>query len=251
MEGNPPVVTGPVLQDKETGVERNWAADPPRKWKFSWRWLTKRLNCTEEGITGPEGCGGCCISQDYWPPSAGGTEYGYMCPMLGDNGCSFSIEDRPIVCLMYPLTVAPSGTVGLMVQATRSHGPSAPCYKAGPMIIDSLRNQLIAVIGESEYWRVREGLLEERDVEVEVPYLVILQLAKEYIWAIRGEVPQSRSGGPQPEIVRTKPVLLPWRTRRDLARGGGTFFPLKQLLDVHIRHRSPSLEPETRQEPLL
>lgn len=111
------------------------------------------------------------------------------------------------------------------IQATRPGAACQPSYKQGPLLIESLGASLIGVLGEETYNTIREGVLSGHDVEIEVSDYLIQQLAKEYEMASKGILPEPRSGGPRPEVIRTKLPVLPWRARRDLARGEGKFMP--------------------------
>jgi hypothetical protein len=68
--------------------------------------VAKPFDCTKSGISRCHG--DCCIKlRSYWPPRA----YQFGCEYLSNVGCTLSIQDRPIDCLIYPLFINHKGTL--------------------------------------------------------------------------------------------------------------------------------------------
>lgn len=139
-----------------------------RRWKVSAAWLTKRFNCTLEHILDPDGCGGrCCRNPSLWPPRA---YPGSVCGHLSKTGCSLSMEQRPITCILFP--IIPSKTSPLdpdnntLIIYQRAIFPHSMCkgaYKKGPMVIDMCAKELTMIFGKEEYERVRSDLIAGKD----------------------------------------------------------------------------------------
>lgn len=143
-------------------------------WKVSWKWITKRWNCTLEFITSKDGCGGCCHGHpNYWPPQVQhdkplpgipGSEV--RCNYLGPKGCTLSLRDKPIGCMLTPLMLNKQYTLVILNRYMFPVVRKGMCKEAcgtGPMLIDTLKAQFCEIFGENQWRRVREDVINQRD----------------------------------------------------------------------------------------
>jgi len=130
------------------------------QWKMTAKTGSIKYDCTLNGIQ--KRCGGCCVSTTLtcWPPKSGD---GGVCPALGENGCQLGMG-RPVTCHLYPLRLNPNNTLILhgatrfpnMCKGNRNHPD-------GPMLVDALRFNLIALFGEQQVSDARESFLSGND----------------------------------------------------------------------------------------
>lgn len=173
----------------EPEPEQLWSE--PARWRVSWRWATKRHECTLAGVL--KRCGGrCCKSPSFWPPTSGGRE-DHGCFWLGPQGCTLSPEDKPVVCHLYPLKVNKSGT--LILHRAAALALCLGNHGQGPMILDALRPSLELLFGAEQFERVRADVLAERDSWFDVPPAVLAAAEREEAWAAANTIPRPRSEG--------------------------------------------------------
>jgi len=169
-----------------------------RVWKVSAAWARRRHECNLEGIT--KRCGGmCCSSPSFWPPRAfqepevvnygrvvgngvGLKRLGQSCGFLSDRGCTLDSSRRPVTCLLYPFTLNSRDTLVGHNRITTRRGICKGNHNNGPMIIDVIRDNLIALFGAEQVDRVRADIVEGRDSYFEVPESVHRQLMQEKEW---------------------------------------------------------------------
>jgi hypothetical protein len=155
------------------------------RWRVSAAWATKLHDCTLAGIHAR--CGGHCCYGPYWPASSYTTDPAGPCGNLGPSGCTLTADVKPVTCHLYPLRLV-NGTLGLHFHATRP----ACCrgnYGRGPMLIDALRQSLVALFGEAAVDRVRADVVAGRDGWFDVPPDVAARMAREQDLATRNERP--------------------------------------------------------------
>lgn len=169
--------------------EQLWPSLPVR-WRVSAAWLAKPHDCTLRGIV--DRCGaGCCYGSVYWPPRTAADGQG--CPLLGPGGCTLSVADRPVTCLLYPLLVNAQGMLVLHARATTERGICKGNFGRGPMLIDALAGQLTALFGADAVARVRADVVAGRDSWVDVPPDVLASYEREHRWALGNVVPMPRT----------------------------------------------------------
>ena len=177
---------------------------PVVRWKVSAKWLSRRHDCTLFGIT--TRChGGCCKGSTFWPPRAyPPTEDGKVyCGNLDlATGCRLTRADRPVTCLLYPLTVNKRGTLVLSNRTVFKTSVCAGNHGAGPPLIEAMRVPLVELFGADQYERMHADVLAGRDSYVEVPLAVAAALDYEHELAARDAPVVLRS-----QVVRMLPVL--------------------------------------------
>lgn len=159
-------------------------------WKISAAWGAKELDCTLAGIQ--ERCGaGCCTAgpgNTYWPGTTGANG---NCHNLGPQGCVLG-DTRPVTCLLYPLRLSKTGTIGLHVR-----GLTGCCRKTyrvgGRSIIENLRPSLVILFGEEVSDRIIENVLAGNDAFVTPPDWVLEALDLEATWEALNEIPLART----------------------------------------------------------
>lgn len=180
--------------------------DLPTVWRVS-RSLAHHHDCTLHGIKAR--CGGaCCRGPGGWPPSAGWREGHTACAMLGDEGCTFRPEDKPVTCLLYPLRL-----VRDMLDAHhRTRFPAGWCrgnFGQGPIMVDALRDNLIVLFGEEQIDALRVDVVAGRQGRLYPSEELLAQMAREQEQEERDVTPHPRSWplmGPLPEWVPPAPV---------------------------------------------
>lgn len=155
-------------------------------WRVSAKWITKHHDCTLHGIS--TRCGGvCCCSPAFWPPKAyikpgyvskrenlvdngaGKMMPGFACGHLTKNGCEFTLQDRPITCLLYPMVLNDNGTLVAHNRITTAKGVCRGNFGNGAMIIDTIRDNLCTLFGEPQVMRVRAEVVAGKDSYFIVP----------------------------------------------------------------------------------
>lgn len=135
-------------------------------WKISAKWLSKRVNCTFQGIT--QNCkGNCCKTKGFWPPNAFGGE----CGLLTESGCAWGVEDKPITCLLYPLKLNKNNTLVLHSRVTYAKGICKGNYGNGnKTILEVLEVQLTHLFGAKEYEKMKTSILvHKKDYILTIP----------------------------------------------------------------------------------
>ena len=166
----------------------------PLIWKLSAAWASKRHNCTLAGIVSRCNAA-CCYGPTFWPGRVGNTPEDHRCQRLGPRGCTFSLEDKPISCLLYPLRLNKSGTLILHQRATYSRGICKGNFgdEGGPLLIDALRECLVVLFGQEQYKQARADVLAGSDA-CRVPSAELLrQYYREEGWEEENLLPQPRS----------------------------------------------------------
>lgn len=152
----------------------------------------------------------CCSSPAFWPPKAfsnpdakdygdivingmGKLKVGFSCGYLTQFGCKFSPEEKPVTCLLYPFVLNKHGTLVCHNRITTGHGICKGNHNNGPIIIDVVRDNLIALFGEAQVDRVREDVVAGRDGFFIVPDHVIRQYNQENDWARDNVKPVART----------------------------------------------------------
>jgi hypothetical protein len=142
--------------------------------------LTARHDCTLAGITAR--CGGrCCYGPSYWPArSSPEGAAGGPCANLGPTGCTWSMSDRPVTCLLYPLRFTPTRSGLVLHHRTRfAKGICGGNYGQGPMLIDALRPGLAELFGAAAIDWARDEAMSGRDVHLEIPPRLLAEIHRE------------------------------------------------------------------------
>lgn len=178
------------------------------RWRISAKWATRRHECNPAGIQSR--CKGmCCSSPAFWPPKAytiadhpkfeskvlngiGIKVLGRSCGHLKESGCDFTVDERPVTCLLYPFVLNSNGTLVCHNRITTAKGICKGNHNNGPMIVDVIRSNLIALFGESQVDRVRADVVVGRDSYFDVPEDVARQYQQEHEWAEENVKPVSR-----------------------------------------------------------
>jgi hypothetical protein len=132
-------------------------------WKFSAKWLLKKLNCNIDICHGK-----CCTGAIFWP-SKTSKRPDFLCEHLGDNGCNLLMSQRPITCLLYPLIVR-NGTVVLHF---RCNSYCKKNYGQGESIIDSLKSCFITLFGDEEYKKLKCSVDKGIDYFMDIENIVV------------------------------------------------------------------------------
>lgn len=165
------------------------------RWKVSAKWAARAHDCTLSGIR--SNCAaGCCTSGPsgtYWPARAWGNAPRQRCGMLGENGCTFAREDRPVGCLLYPLVVNPTGTLILHHRVVSRTSCCKAAHGSGPPIIEAVGWCLTLLFGADQYARVRDDVLAGRDSWLDVPEAIETAVEQERQWQAQNLPPEPRS----------------------------------------------------------
>lgn len=126
----------------------------------SWKWTSKEIACAPVFIR--LHCqGACCKSKNYWLPKKDGSN----CPKLGPEGCTFTVQEKPVVCLLYPLVIKNDKMV-LHARALLHY--CKPNYKIGGQTIwEQNRINLIELFGEDQFNRVLNDIRQQQDSYLE------------------------------------------------------------------------------------
>jgi len=178
-------------------------------WKVSAAWASRSHDCTLAGIV--KKCGGmCCSSPAFWPPKAfndpnvadygdvvvngmGKRKVGFSCGHLTEFGCKFSPADKPVTCLLYPFVLNKHNTLVCHNRITTGHGICKGNHNNGPMIIDVVRDNLIALFGEKQVDHVRADVAAGKDSYFLVSEDLLRQYNQENEWANENVKPIARS----------------------------------------------------------
>ena len=164
-------------------------------WHVSGGWLRAAHDCTLAGIKLRCG-GGCCVSNGqpwWWPASAAGVGQPTPCHYLGDEGCTLTMQDRPVTCLLFPLRPNKNGTWVNQRLSVFEHGVCQGNHGRGPALIDALRDQLVSLFGAEEYERARASVMAGGDADFEVPDDVAAAYAAEVVEAAVLALPPPRT----------------------------------------------------------
>lgn len=162
----------------------------PVRWRVS-RELTKPHDCTVAGILGRCGAG-CCRSALYWPSRVYGNP-GNACGNLGPAGCVFSLADRPVTCLLYPLRLRGD----MLLLHHRARLATSVCkgnHGQGPPLIDALEAHLTALFGADQYADLRVALFADVGTAYVYPPPDVLDaVARETAWEDSNTAPRPRT----------------------------------------------------------
>jgi Fe-S-cluster containining protein len=132
--------------------------------------------------------------EDRWVKNGVGTKNElYACGMLSKNGCTLTANDKPLACLLYPVTINQNGTMVLHNRCTTAKGVCKGNFNEGPMVIDVLRDTFVHLFGQAQYSRVRINIIAGVDSYFEVPDLVWYQYHEEKIHEQNNTQPVPRS----------------------------------------------------------
>jgi hypothetical protein len=167
---------------------------PVTYWKISAKWASKRLNCTPQGILRDGGCGGhCCKMKSFWPPSSNKKNPAAGCPKLGPNGCTFTPEQKPVTCHIYPMKLNKNNTLVLHHRITQGV-VCENCWldAKGPMLVEAMRPNWVALFGEGEADRIIKFVRAGMDVLVPVPKKILKAYEREEQWYKSNSIPKAR-----------------------------------------------------------
>lgn len=174
--------------------------DPPRdraeRWKVSGAWLRKRWDCTSAFITSRHGCGSCCKGKvaGYWPPRrVYPGETVARCYYLGPEGCTLSLNDKPIGCILTPLTLNHNRTLVVMHRLQFENSMCRGACGTGPPLIDALKDGLQALFGAEQWQRVRKEVMDGQDSEFHLPPVRRREYDRELAAEAKNEIPVPRS----------------------------------------------------------
>jgi hypothetical protein len=176
--------------------EMKQATDSWERWKASAAWLTKRWNCTSAFITSSNGCGSCCKGkiEGYWPPrSIYPGESEPRCHYFGRNGCTLSLRDKPVGCMLTPLTLNKSRTLVIMHRLQFRTSMCKGACGTGPMLIDALKPGLIELFGIEQWKRVRRDIMDGHDSFFYLPPQTRREFERELMAQAKGATPLPRS----------------------------------------------------------
>lgn len=129
-------------------MNRLWMNEP-QILPISYKWATKKINCTLHGIL--NGCGGVCCTGNFYPARANGGK----CIYLDETGCRLSEQERPVKCLLYPFVIKNNRLVlygRALMQSCKAY------YKPGDESVQSIfknmRTNFTALFGNEQYERV-------------------------------------------------------------------------------------------------
>jgi len=159
------------------------------KWKVSAKWALKVINCTYEGII--NNCKGkCYCTPSFWPCNAEGKT---VCYYLGKTGCTLSNKDKPVTCLLFPLTVV-RNTLVLYWRAPQPHSCCYPNYGKGSLsVVKSIKPCLEELFGVDLVLGIIKSVEQGIDFEFIVPKEVELLLKYEHKLNIEHKRPFPRS----------------------------------------------------------
>ena len=166
-------------------------------WKLSAAWANKNLDCTLSGIINK--CHGmCCSSPTFWPPIAGKKEEdrGKPCHHLGEKGCKFDLDDRPLNCLLYPLRLNKNNTLVWHVHGLLPHGACRPCYKSGPPVFEALKDHLTSLFGKEQVDKAAKEITRGHDTYFYPSDKILEDVRREHSWSEANKIPEPRSAFP-------------------------------------------------------
>lgn len=161
------------------------------KIKISYLWLSKKIDCSKEGIARCEGK--CCKGFSFYPSKSNlkdGKPIG-KCFFLSTDGCILKREQKPIKCLLYPL-VFNKKTLCLHGRALCSL-----CNKnynqGNKTILESNVLDLIEVFGEENVERIKKSvLIDKKDCFIFLSPELKKQLEKEELFEKLNKIPEPR-----------------------------------------------------------
>lgn len=118
-------------------------------WKMSAAWASKPFDCTLNGIVNR--CeGGCCYKlHNLWPHRA--FENKECAFFVKGHGCSLTVDERPIDCLLYPMMFNEKGNIVLHQRTCFAHSVCKGNYGKGSPLIVNLRECLTSIFGKEQY----------------------------------------------------------------------------------------------------
>lgn len=178
----------------------------PRQWKVSASWLSKPFNCTVEHILSENGCNGkCCHNMSTWPTRAWTTG---QCAYLGPAGCVLPFPNRPITCILFPVTFIKSpieapdeNTFVLWQRSIFPHSMCKGAYKSGPPLVVVMEEAFCLIFGRRAYERVKRDVLEGRDSYFEISDEILTEFQRD---VAEDDYENQRFTPPQPRNYPTK-----------------------------------------------
>lgn len=153
------------------------------KWKISGPWARKRINCTMHGILNE--CGGCCAKRKGW-----NAETKYPIRAFGDNvtqcgflengkGCTFTLKERPMNCMLYPFVLNSSNTFVISARSLTSSCKNA--YNTQEKsIFEIFADTWIELFGFEQYERVYKDIITDRkDYSFFYPSALVVRIMEE------------------------------------------------------------------------
>ena len=136
-------------------------------WRVSGKWARKPINCTLHGIMNE--CHGCCTKRPGWNAETkypirafgeGATACGFFVP---GSGCSFTIKERPVNCMLYPFVLNSNKT--LVINARSLTSSCKHAYKTqNKSLFEIFRDAFVELFGEEQYERVyKDVITDEKD----------------------------------------------------------------------------------------
>lgn len=159
-------------------------------YKASAAWLSKRINCTLEGILTQ--CHGCCESK-FYPCTIPEQNVYNHCFWLGDKGCKLNMDEEPVLCMLYPIIFNDNHT---MILFARSLFQSCKkTYKQGEKsILENQSNQIIHIFGQEFYDLMYKSIIvNQKDFYFEMPRYVLACIAIENLLETMHEIPMKRT----------------------------------------------------------
>jgi len=114
-------------------------------WKISAKWANKIITCTKDGII--NFCHGqCCKYKTYFPKNYPDDT---SCSALTELGCSFSLDERPVSCVLFPFTLQKNNLLGMQFRIIYNPHRCGPCIgKGDKTILENLSNQWKILFGD-------------------------------------------------------------------------------------------------------
>ena len=138
-----------MIRTKGSNTNTGFGFETQKFFKLSAKWASKPFCCTVEHIQ--KKCrGACCFNNNnnFWPGNSSGKE---DCFYHSETGCTLSVDDRPIACLLFPLRIHSSGLIRMYHRALFTKGICKGAYRVGNMLIEEMGWALRSVFGDVVY----------------------------------------------------------------------------------------------------
>ena len=117
--------------------------------------IAKPFDCTKSGISRCHGK--CCTNlPSFWPHRA----YPFGCPYISAIGCTLSIQDRPIDCLIYPLFINYKGSLQIHNHCYHKKWMCNPNMGVGEPLVDNIGEMLVELFGLPAFLEMRASAME-------------------------------------------------------------------------------------------
>lgn len=165
------------------GLTRNY-------WVVSAKAMLHNVECTAGGILH---CNGrCCWGAIFWPAKANPDTAAGKCVYLGPQGCTLTMEQRPVTCLLYPLLVKNDR---LLVHH-RSRFKGVSCYlnlgQCDIPLVELFKPTWVHLFGHEQYEMLRVNTQHGQETILRVRGTIFKAYQRELQWEARNQVPKPR-----------------------------------------------------------